>query len=657
MKWMSLLAILLTVGMTSVSGQQKYYVNNKKAIAIFEEGCEYYNWNKFEAALERFQMALKVEPKFIDSYFAMADIYRESKEFEKQLAVLEKGIAIDSTYYPMAYYSAGVALCNMGKADESLDFFDLYKRFANPRRMRKDTDKWIAHAKFVKNLYDHPVPYNPRPVLKLASPFDVYWPSLNLDGSELAVTVLTPKNYDMFRKQPDLPKNSAFYQEDLYVTQKDEYGEWGDMIDMSDINTRIANEGAQALTPDGSTMFLTICGRQDSKGSCDIYVSRRTKTGWTAPRNVGEPVNSSQWESQPCLSADGQTLYFVSGRGGGVGRHDIWKAKIESYRADGMPVFGNVENLGPNINTVGDESSPFIHADNKTLFFSSDTWEGIGGLDVFVSKRDNEFSEWQKPENIGYPINTAYDESGLIVDTKGTTGYFSIDAKQSDGSTKRELMCFDIPVQHRPSPVLFLKGNVYDKETHEPLDAKLELLDYAGNLVTRSATRPSDGNYLLNLPLGKKYALIAMSDNHLYHSETITVPDSLGEADSIRQDMLLAPIKIGAVVVLKNVFFETNSSELKEESKIELMKLVQLMIHNQKLNIEIGGHTDKVGSEVLNAKLSNSRASSTKQFLVDNGIDEKRIKTSGYGSKKPIGDNNTEEGRALNRRIEAKIIE
>lgn len=654
-----ILVLLLTVSIVGVNGQQKkYYVDNKKAIKMFEEGYEHYNWNRYEAALERFQSALKVAPKFADCYYAMADIYRERKDYEAQYGVLTKGIAIDSTYYPMAYYSAGVALCNMGDAIESLKFFDLYKRFANPKRMRKDTDKWIEHAKFIKYMYDNPVPYNPRKVGKnLDSEFDVYWPSLTLDGKEIVMTILKPFDMSMFKTYPDMPRTPQYFQEDFCMAQKDDFGEWGVLQDVPDINTNRANEGAQALSPDGMWMFLTICGRQDSKGSCDIYFSRRTKTGWTAPRNIGEPVNTASWESQPCLSADGQTLYFVSGRGGGKGGHDIWKAKIESFKSDGMPVFGKVENLGPNVNSPKDEASPFIHADNKTLYFSSDGWEGLGGMDIFVSRRENEDAEWGTPVNMGYPINSKDDEDGLILNAEGTLGYFAKKDEMPTGNLKQVLYCFDIPVQHRPQPIVYVSGKVYDKETNVPLEAMLELLDYQGNKITLSSSKPSDGTFLLNLPSGHQYALIVTRDDYLYRSETIVIDEPVNESKSVVMDLPLVPIKSGAVITLKNVFFETNSTELKEESAVELMKLVQLMNQNPNVDIEIGGHTDNVGTAEYNAKLSMARAKSTMNFLVEKGINPKRMTAQGYGAKKPIGDNNTEEGRALNRRIEVKIVE
>lgn len=657
-KWW-LVIVLLILGGVQVDAQKKYAVNNKKAIKIFEEGSEYFNWEKYDAALERFETALKVEPKFADCYYAMADIYKIKHDYRSQLEVLTAGIALDSTYYPMAYYSAGVALCQMGEDTTSLRYFDLYKRFANPRRMRKDVDKWIQHAKFVKVMMENPVPFNPHRVSeKLTSDYDLYWPSLTLDEKEIVLTTLMPIHPEEYRRRPDMPKTSAFFQEDFTMAQRDEYGEWGILRDVPDINTSRTNEGAQALSPDGLWMFFTICGRQDSKGSCDIYFSRRTSTGWTAPRNIGEPVNSAAWESQPCLSADGQTLYFISSRGGGKGGHDIWKAKIKSFREDGFPVFDTVENLGSNINTSGDEASPFIHPDNKTLYFSSTGWEGMGGMDIFVSRRENDTTEWQTPVNIGYPINTTQDEIGLVISTAGNTGYYSSAIRQANGTLKKELLCFDIPVQHRPKLVSYLTGKVYDIESKNPLSAKLELLDLlTGKKVTLSESRPSDGSFLLNLPAGRNYALISSKDKYLYHSETFALEGSEEKGGAVYLDMPMTPIKVGAKITLKNVFFEFNSTELKPESVIELTKLVLLMKENPNVKVEIGGHTDNVGTEAYNANLSMARAKSTMSFLVSKGIDAKRLKANGYGSKQPICDNSTDEGRAMNRRIEAKIVE
>ncbi|MDO4461622.1 MAG: OmpA family protein [Bacteroidia bacterium] len=657
MRYLVVILLMLICG-GQVEAQKKYSVKNKKAIKIFEEGAEHLMWENYDAALERFQMALKVEPKFVDCYFAMSDIYREKKDYKSQFEVLTAGIAIDSTYYPMAYYSAGVALCQMGDTS-SLRYFDLYRRYANPKRMRKDVEYWVKHAKFVKNMMDNPVPFNPRRVSEnLTSEFDLYWPSLTIDEKEIVLTTLVPKHIEDYRRYPDMPKSTIYYQEDFTMAQRDDSGEWGILKDVPDINTRLTNEGAQALSPDGMWMFLTICGRQDSKGSCDIYFSRRTSTGWTSPRNIGAPVNSQAWESQPCLSADGQTLYFVSGRGGGKGGHDIWRAKIKEFREDGFPIFGPVENLGDSINTSGDEASPFIHPDNRTLYFSSNGWEGMGSMDIFVSRRDNDTAEWKTPVNIGYPINTNQDEIGLVISTAGNVGYYSSDIMQADGRLKKELLCFDIPVKHRPNVVSYLKGKVYDIETRYPLSAQLELLDLSsGKKVTLTESRASDGSFLLNLPSGRNYALIASKDKYLYHSETFALEKAEERGGAVYLDMPMTPIRVGAKITLKNVFFEFDSRELKPESVVELTRLVALMNDNPSITVEIGGHTDNYGSEAYNANLSMARAKSTVAFLISKGISEKRLKAKGYGSKQPIGDNGTEEGRALNRRIEAKIIE
>lgn len=659
MKKLFFLLALLSVCLAQICGQTKYASKNKKAIAAFEEGKEFFLWEKYTAATERLEYALKLDPKFLDCYFALADIYKSQRRYKEQLKILEAGIAIDSTFYPMAYYSAGVALCKMGQDTASIRYFDLYKRFANPKRMRKDVDMWVNHAKYVRFLIDHPVPFNPEHVSKNILPgYDLYWPSLTLDENELVLTALRPNNPEEYRRNPNMPKSARHFQEDFCMAIRDENGEWGILQDVTDINTRYANEGAQALSPDGQWMFLTICGREDSEGSCDIYFSRRTKTGWTKPQNIGQPVNTSAWESQPCLSADGQTLYFVSGRKGGIGGHDIWSAKIKGFKENGLPIFEPVKNLGATINTEGDEASPFIHPDNRTLFFSSTGWEGMGGYDIFVSRRDNDTAQWNAPLNIGYPINTSNDEVGLIVNTAGNRGYYSTEVEHGDGRLIKELFCFEIPEAHRPNVVSYIAGKVYDEESLKPLSAKLELLDLStGRKVTISESRPADGSFMLNMPSGNDYALISTKENYLHHSETFALKEVKEKGGKVYLDMPMTPIRVGAKITLKNIFFEFDRTNLKPESFVELNKVLVLMQDNPNLTIEIGGHTDNKGSVAYNNKLSADRAKSTAQYLISKGIDANRIKTNGYGMSQPIADNSTDEGRALNRRIEIKIVE
>ncbi len=634
---------------------QKYSTKSKKAILAYQDAELDYQYQRLSSALLKFQQAVSFDPKFTEAYFMISEVYRDMGDYEKQVENIQIAVGLDSTYYVSAYYHAGVALCNLGKFAEATEWLELYKKYSKGKRTQRNVDEWLNKALIAKNLMEHPVPFKPHPISdNVATDYDQYWPSITLDEEELVFTTLMPRDTAAFAANKKLTKNSINFNEDFYISRKIK-NEWSKPQPMKGINTP-HNEGAQALSADGQWMFFTACGRDDSKGSCDIYFSRRTATGWSEPQNIGAPVNTPYWESQPCFSADGQTLYFVSGRPGGKGEMDIWTAKICGFMRNGMPIFGDVKNLGDSINTSGNETSPFIHPDNKTLYFSSDGWPGVGKLDIFISRKD-EKGNWKTPQNIGYPINTELDNNGFVINAAGTTAYLASTQKQDDGTYKKELLCFELPQEIKPEPVSYVKGRVYDSKTRKPLQANLELirLDTKEKQVS-AQSEATDGVFIVCLPSNKDYGLFATCPGYLYGSMNFALKDATTTQDRVVLDIPLSPIDTGQKITLNNVFFDTNSTELKEESVVELDKLVTLMKNNAEIKVEIGGHTDNVGSADYNKKLSEGRAKTTVDYLKSKGIEPQRISYKGYGMTQPIDNNQTEEGRAQNRRIEAKIL-
>ncbi|MCQ2228741.1 MAG: OmpA family protein [Bacteroidales bacterium] len=635
---------------------QKYSTKNKKAIEAYEKGEMDAMYDRYQSAILNFETAKKYDPNFKEAYHALAEVYYNLGDFEEQFLHIQKAVTIDSTYFITAYYNAGVALCNLNRFSEAMEWFDLYKKFAQGKKNIKNVDALIKKAMAIKYIMEHPVPYKPHLVSEnVATEYDQYWPSITLDEEELVFTMQLPRDPDAYAKNKLLPRVPSNFQEDFYVSRKVN-NEWSAPVPMVSINTS-SNEGAQALSADGRWMFFTACGREDSKGSCDIYFCRKTPTGWSEPINVGAPVNTPYWESQPCFSADGQTLYFVSGRPGGKGGMDIWKSKITGFTKTGTPIFGTAVNLGDSINTRGDETSPYIHPDDKTLYFSSDGWPGIGKLDIFISRRNGN-GDWGTPRNIGYPINTPLDDNGFIINAAGTTAYMSSTRLQKNGIQKQDLLCFEVPEEIRPEPVSYIKGHVYDSKTLQPLMADIELvsLDTKENRV-KSQSDKSSGTFLVNLPAGKDYGLFATCPGYLFNSQNYALSNVKATSGMVTLDIPLSPIEKGQRVTLKNVFFDTNSAELKQESFVELDRLIALMRSNPNIKIEIGGHTDNVGSAEYNKKLSEERAKTTVDYLCSKGISSAKLTYKGYGMTQPVADNNTEEGRAVNRRIEAKIVQ
>ncbi|HEX5652838.1 MAG TPA: OmpA family protein, partial [Chitinophagaceae bacterium] len=464
---------------------------------------------------------------------------------------------------------------------------------------------------------------------QINSPESEYFPSLTIDNKELVFT-----------------RRVRNFNEDFFYSKRKE-NDWDPSQPMpGDVNTP-ENEGAQNISQDGQWLVFTACNRRDGFGSCDIYISYLTDKGWSEAINMGGNVNSEFWESQPCLSPDKRDLYFASRMPGGQGGSDIYVAHLQPNGKWSEP-----ENLGPGINTSADEQCPFIHADNQTLYFTSNGLQGYGDADLFfVRKGPNGI--WSTPMNLGYPINTISQEGTLFITSDGKTAYYSSDRSDSQGGL--DIYSFELREDVRPFRTLWVKGQVFDNKTKKGLPSAVELIDLASRQPLSRVQTDEKGNYLVTLPVGKDYAFNVNRKGYLFYSDNFSFsrqsPDSIYE-----KNIPLQPLEANASVVLKNIFFDVNKYELKPESQVELDKLVQLLAENPSLKIEISGHTDNAGKPADNLVLSNNRSKAVVNFLVSKGIVPARLLAKGYGETRPVAENKTEEGRALNRRTEMKVI-
>ncbi|TAL79244.1 MAG: flagellar motor protein MotB, partial [Bacteroidetes bacterium] len=413
------------------------------------------------------------------------------------------------------------------------------------------------------------------------------------------------------------------------------------------LNTR-QNEGAQTLSSNGNYMYFTACDRPGGLGSCDLYFSSFNEGRWSEPVNLGPPVNTSSWESTPSISADGKTLFFSSSRPGGFGGKDLWYTKINDKNSWMTPV-----NMGKTINTNGDEMSPFIHFDGRTLYFASDGRVGMGGFDIYMTRMIDD-STWTVPQNLGYPINTFNDEMGLIIESGGQKAYYSTIRDKLNG---KDIFYFNLYESARPNPVSYLKGKVYDKETGKLLKAEYELINLSTGKITIKSYTDVKGNFLVCLPSGYNYGINVSKQGYLFYSENFMFEGEHTVQEPFIKRINLNPIKVGEKMQLSNVFYEVDSWQLKNESLNELNNLVNLLSDNGALIMEIGGYTDSTGTAEYNLVLSEKRALSVVNYLISKGIAAERLKYKGYGNTSPKGDNVTAEGRKLNRRTEAKIVE
>ncbi len=599
---------------------------------------DYFDFNEAEI---NFKEAISIDKSFFEAFMMLGELMTKQKRFSEASTYYRAAVKIDSLFYKPVFFSLADAEIMSGDYSDALIHFNVYlAQTGMSEKNRIVAKKNVINCEFAINAMKNPVPFNPVSVgSAINTTDDEYWPSITADGKTLMFTRQT-RNSD---------SNSPFGQgqEDFYISYFSDNA-WQLAINAGAPLNTPQNEGAQTLSSDGSYMYFTACSRPGGLGSCDIYFSAFLDGKWSEPYDLGKPVNTSNWESQPSISADGKTLYFSSNRPGGFGGKDIWYSVMNDKDLWTEPV-----NMGKTINTDGDEMSPFIHFDGRTLYFSSDGRAGMGGFDIYVT-RMNDDSTWTEPQNLGYPINTYNDEMGLVIEAGGQKAYFSTVRDKVYG---KDIFSFDLYESARPSPVSYLKGKVYDKETGRLLTADYELINLSKNKVTIKNSTDETGNFLVCLPSGYNYGINVNKQGYLFYSENFMFEGQHSIVAPFIKRIILSPIKVGEKMNLSNVFYEFDSWQLKKESTSELNNLASLLSDNKDYIIEIDGYTDSIGSAGYNQVLSEKRALSVVNWLINKGISPDRLKYKGYGNTSPIGDNVTVEGRKLNRRTEAKIIE
>jgi len=640
-KKISILIIFFCVSIL-LEAQEQYTSQSKNAIKHLEKGVQHYNIMNFEKAIKQLQLAIKADKQFIEAYLLLAEVYIDKKEYENAIDTYKKGLPRNPDFFPTAFFNLANTELLIGRYEEAKGNFKSYLNFSHiSEKSRKQAEQYLKRCNFGIKAKQNPVHFHPENLgPNINSEFDEYWPSLSADEKTLVITVLLPKD----KNNPQVFMNR---QEDFYISYK-ENGEWSKAKDIGLPLNTWKNEGAQSITADGQLMFFTACNWEDRKSMCDIYISKKIGDQWSLPINIGTPINTAASEKQPSISPDGKTLYFSSNRQGTIGYMDIWKSTLTEEGYWGQP-----ENLGDSINTWGIEQSPFIHPDNQTLYFSSDGWLGMGKADMFITRKNSE-GEWGTPVNLGYPINTYHEEIGFIVNAKGNKAYFSSDRLSETG---KDIYTFDLYQEIRPVMVSYMKGKVFDADTKKQLYAKFELIDLESTeIIMEAYSNSRTGEFLICIPTGKDYALNVSKKGYLFFSENFALKDIYEHSEPYLMDVPLQPIKYGEKVILKNIFYEFDSYELKKKSIAELNKLLQFMNENPGLKIEISGHTDSDGTYEYNITLSQNRAKSIVNYLLENNINKDRISCKGYGESEPIATNETEKGKALNRRTEFKII-
>jgi outer membrane protein OmpA-like peptidoglycan-associated protein len=616
---------------------------NKKAEKLFYMAVDDYNAKNYDMALVALGKALEADPLFMEGYILKGDILAEKNLATEAAGVYEEAIRINPDYSPRLYSILGNLQLITGRYDEAKQNYIRYLTYPNqPEKSKDQVERSLRSAEFGIWYIKHPVPFNP---VNLGD-------SINTQYSEYANTITADDSRLYFTRNipctvpTQIPGQE--FQEEFFYSDRINDSLWRKALNLGPPINTSGNEGGLFISPDGRFLFFAACERDDGVGSCDIYWSKRLGKSWSVPENLGPSVNSTSWDSQPSFSSDGKTLYFASKRPGGKGSSDIWKAVLRDDMTWSRPV-----NLGDSINTPREEMAPFIHPDDQTLYFSSKGHTGMGGFDLYYSKRDVT-GNWKSPKNMGYPINTFADEITLVVNASGDVAYIS--SGKSGGKGKQDIYAFKLYKEAQAERVTYFKGIVFNKDTKAKLLAAFELISLdSGKVIARSTSDPITGEFLLILPPNRDYALNVSKEGYLFYSDNFSLTSPGSGLEPFVKSIPLQPLKVGETVVLKNIFFDTDKFDLKPESRVELEKLVELLKKNPKIRIEISGHTDIMGTPQHNLELSDNRAKAVYDYLVAHGISKDRMTYAGYGITKPIDSNDTEQGRANNRRTEFRV--
>lgn len=626
--------ILLSVS----AGYAQLSTRNKKAIEYYTQADNYRVREQYVQAIALLEQAIAKDKNFAEAFFRLGLVYKSLREFDKANLHFEKGLSLtpDPRKQRGYFFELADNYLRQGQYQKALANAN---HFLELEKVRKES---IAQALLWKRNAEYGLEHTKPSSEFKSSQLDAtvnafamqYFPVLTADDQSLIFTRrLGPHSDD---------------DEDLVICRKAEDDRWGKPESISpSINSRF-NEGTCTISADGRKLIFTSCIGRKGYGQCDLFMSEKIGDTWTEPANLGPSINTSAWESQPSLSADGRVLYFVSDRRDGIGGLDIYVSRM-STDGNWQPAV----NLGKTINTPFNEMSPFIHANARTLFFATNGRPGFGGFDIFRSELED--GEWQEPVNFGSPINNHEDQFSLFISADSKTGYYSHEDATRLNSARLYQMTIpeSLRIEYASSVV---KGIVRDKKSNQPLKARIELYDLAKDALVSTVSSDSvHGDYLMVLTKGSDYGLYVSAQNYLFQSLNFNY-ETTEDPRPVVIDIYLEKTDAGATAVLNNIFFDFDKFELKEKSKTELNKVVRFLSENGGVRVEIGGHTDSDGSDEYNKQLSLKRAQAVVDYLVSNGIDRKRLIQKGYGASQPLKPNDSEENKQINRRIEFKVI-
>lgn len=620
----------------------------------------------YQKALKEFMTAQKFNPNNGHLNFKIAVCHAYSTDPFRSIAFIKKAQTLDPTCDPFMNFYLGYAYQLEEKFDEAskayIDFETNYKKADNFSKFVTQRKNECKAAKISKSS---PVRAWVDNVKSLNTEFDEIAPSISVDGSEIVLTSNRPNGH--------AANEVGGFDKDIYTSTLYE-GKWGTPKKITGPLNSDGDDVSNNLSYDGTKMLL----HKENNGQYDIFESKLSGLDWSNPVLSHFQISSGKAnEKYASYSSDGWSIFFTRDNDNRANGFDVMYSAMQSklqkdYMAASMVGI---------VNSKFNDGPLYLHIDGETMYIASEGHESIGGYDIFISKKVQ--GQWTKPVNMGYPINTPYDDFFFASTANGKFAYIASNRSGGAGGYDIYKVTFwgpekmpitdvedyllssiampmkdaqvEATVDVNKKSFTVFKGITIDAMTKKPVEAAIEITDnITGKVIETFTTNSATGKFIITLASGKNYGIAVKADKYLFHSENFDIPN--GAADNLVNKVIeLKNIAIGSKIALRNIFFDIGKSTLRPESNSELDRLLKLLKDVPTLKIEISGHTDNTGSASVNETLSQSRAEAVVAYLTSKGISANRMTAKGYGASKPIAPNTTDDGKQLNRRTEFEI--